>query len=441
METSQTNKPNGASTTHIFKQLSQQDNYSIWLLVLLCILESLITFSLYWFHSVRECLSSLLFITSFIILSGGIIGLFIDAKRHHHPSGFSPIILTKLLGNAIAPRKLGIVYLFVFVIHLGWITNSTFDLISTDGAEFNVRILIPLFTAFAGIFCLVCFFPDPYIKKNEKATKVFVSGMSTIYLDRLKGDVEDNTEKKKIEEKANVIPLVRMLTLLAPTESCKLIILKSKDGMKPPSKGTPRTDEKQHTADSSQTNNNQTDELESLRNDLDTAYTFWKRDKESDDEKAKREQLYNEYHIDATTFHTESSAENDETDKFTALLIKLFAGFELPEHIESIKKMDIAFTKACDYNKYDECFTTVNDTVNNLDDEEHEIIFNLTPGTVVVSSVMTLLAIDGDRKLYYHEQGNNGRSIANQIKEVNKSKLPIQNLLSEALEKLSGGHH
>lgn len=54
---------------------------------------------------------------------------------------------------------------------------------------------------------------------------------------------------------------------------------------------------------------------------------------------------------------------------------------------------------------------------------------------------MTLLAIDGDRKLYYHEQGSKATDIAKRIKQVDKSKLPIQNLLSEALEKLSGEHY
>ena len=166
MKTSHINASENTSTTRIFKRLNQQDNYSLWMLILLGSLEVLTTISLYWFHSVHELLSSLIFIVLFIIFSGGIIGLFIDAKRHHHPSGISPIILTKLLGNAIAPRKLGIIYLFVFVIHLGWITNSTFDLISTDGTEFNPRTFIPLITAIVGILCLVCFFHDPYIKKN-----------------------------------------------------------------------------------------------------------------------------------------------------------------------------------------------------------------------------------------------------------------------------------
>ncbi len=452
MKTSHTNASENTSTTRIFKRLNQQDNYSLWMLILLGSLEVLTTISLYWFHSVHELLSSLIFIVLFIIFSGGIIGLFIDAKRHHHPSGISPIILTKLLGNAIAPRKLGIIYLFVFVIHLGWITNSTFDLISTDGTEFNPRTFIPLITAIVGILCLVCFFPDPYIKKNEKATKVFVSGMSYLNLDNLKELVKTNSEKKVIEERVNIIPLIRMLTLLNPSEPCKLVILKSTNGFQRPSKEdfankeASHTNEKLSIANSPQANNNETYTLESLKNDLATAFTFWKQDNETGNEKQKRKQLYDEYQIEATTFHTIFTDENTENEdkeenNFLALLIKLFARIEFPQHLETIKNMEITFTKKCDYNNYDDSFKTVNEIANDLDNEEHEIIFNLTPGTVVVSSVMTLLAIDGDRKLYYHEQGSKATDIAKRIKQVDKSKLPIQNLLSEALEKLSGEHY
>jgi len=423
------------------------------MLILLCLLEILITISLYRFHSIHELLDSLIFIVFFLIFSGGLIGLFIDARRHHHPTGFSPVILTKLLGNAIAPRKLGIVYLFFFVIHLGWITNSSFDLISTDGTGFDARILIPLFTAITGIFCLVCFFPDPYIKKSEKATKVFVSGMSTVNIDSLKDTIE-HSEKTTIEAKVSLIPIVRMLTLLHSSEPCKLVILKSSESIKRLPKEA-AANKKAVSSQNKETSYPDTYDwnstvLDSLRKDFTTAFTFWKQDKESDEEKRKRKQLYDDFQIDSTTFHSilpddKTEVNDKEENQFLALLIKLFARFELPQYTETIRKMEITFTKKCDYNQYDNCFNTVNEIANYLDNEEHEIIFNLTPGNVVVSSVMTMLAIDGDRKLYYHEQGSKKpdhsqeTDIAQYIKQVDKSKLPIQNLLSEALEKLSGG--
>ena len=57
-------------------------------------------------------------------------------------------------------------------------------------------------------------------------------------------------------------------------------------------------------------------------------------------------------------------------------------------------------------------------------------------GTVTMSSVMTLIAVDGDRDLYYYSQDTN-QSECLRMKKVNKSMIPLENLLSQALENIT----
>ena len=71
-----------------------------------------------------------------------------------------------------------------------------------------------------------------------------------------------------------------------------------------------------------------------------------------------------------------------------------------------------------------------------LDTEDNKLVFNLTPGTTVVSALMTILAIDSQRTLFYYRQGDVPPNTKRLI-EVNKSNIPLRNLLSQALESLN----
>ena len=68
--------------------------------------------------------------------------------------------------------------------------------------------------------------------------------------------------------------------------------------------------------------------------------------------------------------------------------------------------MEITFSnESIDYNEdSDFAYHRISEEVELLDDASHQLYFNLTPGTGVISSLMMLLAIDGDRKLYYYSQ-------------------------------------
>ena len=74
----------------------------------------------------------------------------------------------------------------------------------------------------------------------------------------------------------------------------------------------------------------------------------------------------------------------------------------------------------------------------------HVLMKPAAPGTGIIGSLMTLMAIDGDRYLYYYSQepmptlnsDEEKRTFRErQVLPVDKSKVPLQALLSQALEK------
>lgn len=336
--------------------------------------------------------------------------------------GFSPVILTKLLGNAIVPSWLGVAYLLVFVIHLGWLTDSTFNIISLGGQGLDIRYVVPLCCSVGGLACIVSFFPDPYKKKDDGAVKVIVSGMSLMgqyQWKKLTTALESN-DITGVKE-TSIIPLIRMLVNYNEDEKCKLLILRSDQQTKDVFSPVRIVRKKDSTP------------MEMLKSEISTATTCFASSESENDCKA-RQTLYEHYGVD---FPTGSVSSDVELKRFLTILIKMFAHFELPDKLELIKRLDVEFTTPCNYNNYPECFDTMAKAIQEYDDDAHEIAFNITPGTALVSSVMTLLAIDGDKKLYYHEQSSDKTTPSQAIQEVDKTKLPIENLLSQALEKIS----
>ena len=116
------------------------------------------------------------------------------------------------------------------------------------------------------------------------------------------------------------------------------------------------------------------------------------------------------------------------------LLIKLTAKREFPNK-KWIDSMQVTFTTQCDYNDFSQCYNTLVKYITKLDDRNHRLILNLSPGTVVISSLMTLMAIDGDRELYYYSQ-DNSLPDERRMQQVDKKQIPLYNLLSQALEKM-----
>lgn len=298
-----------------------------------------------------------------------LIVIWIAGRMHNHQFSVRSVILTKLLANAIIPRRLGTIYLLFFVIHIGWLTNAAMSLfMPTDNLP---DVLIAIAVCVIGMLTLIAFFPNASQKKDKNPIKVFVSGISSITVPR-SGDVKD----------LNLRPLTRILQETKDeTDSCELLILRS------------------------------------------------------DFNKMNKDEIHNDIKNVLELLGSPMSQEIDKKmpiDQQLGILIKEAAKKEFPQK-KWLDSLSIEFTNECNYNAFDECYKAIEDKLKSKDNPAYQLIFNLTPGTGIVGSLMTLLAIDSDRSLYYYSQDKTLPD-NNRIKSVEKSKVPLQNLLSQALE-------
>jgi hypothetical protein len=98
------------------------------------------------------------------------------------------------------------------------------------------------------------------------------------------------------------------------------------------------------------------------------------------------------------------------------------------------QKLIIEFTESVDYDDYEKCFRAASNAMKKLDSKDHLFYFNLTPGTATIKLILTLLSINAKHRLFYYSQGK-----VSKLVEVDKSLLPLQNLLSQALETFETG--
>jgi len=292
-------------------------------------------------------------------------------------------ILTRLMANAVSPSWIGAFYLLLFIIHLGWIGDGSlnFFLFPTDRLQ---EIGYSMAVALIGITILIEFFPEGKIeKKDGKKKKIFISGISALF----------NTPQSLKSEKYNMIPLVRILEETDMNEDfCEMLILLS--DFYDPTKNNKNDNEKR---------NNVITQTISLS------------------EKGAQYVASPDYANQTMTAKLE-------------FLIRETAKSEFPNHDSWIdNNVKIHFTASCNYEKYSECFKLLSLAIKEYDTRENELCFNLTPGTAPISSIATLLSIDRNRKLYYYTQKADTN---NKIIEIEKSDIPLENLLSQALESL-----
>ncbi|MBO5580039.1 MAG: hypothetical protein J5952_06425 [Prevotella sp.] len=318
-----------------------------------------------------------------LISVGLVIALWCFGRLLKHKFSIRSVILTKLLANAIAPQRLGTLYLLYFVVHIGWLTNAAMSLFMPNDLK---HVLVSCFVCLVGMLVLIIFFPNGNREKVKNATKVFVSGISFI-----------SVPYTKQYQDLNLRPLVRILKETNDDiMNCEMLVLKSDfDGA------------------SDETISNKIKEV------LEFMYLQTLDDKENN-------------YLDCILKKIDQGMTINQQ---LALLIREVAKKEFPQK-KWIDSLRIEFTDACNYNEFDQCFSALDCKLQDKDNTLYQLVFNITPGTGIVGSLMTLMAIDGDRSLFYYNQDkrvlDNGR-----IKTVNKSKVPLENLLSQALETIT----
>lgn len=291
--------------------------------------------------------------------------------------GIRSVILTKLLANAITPRWLGVLYLFFFVVHLGWLTNAAMSLF-TPSYSFD-DIVTATLICIGGMIVLILFFPDGRDVKDKGAKEIIVSAMSLISIPR-SGNYTD----------LNLRPLVRIFQE-RHMNHCELLILRS-DYNKITDEGLSK----------------------SINDVMEFLFTHTNEDKS----------------LVASILNGKPILQQMEA------LIKKVAQIEFPERKEEIEQLKIDWTEPCDYNVFKSCHDALSKKIKEKDDKHHRLVCYVSPGTALVGALITLIAIDGNRELYYYSQEKN-MDDSKRLMLVNKNDIPLKNLLSQALETLN----
>ena len=303
--------------------------------------------------------------------------------------------LIKLLANTTGVRVLNVLYLFLFAFNFAGLSSAILPLFQPE-VKF-VNAIYPLGVLAIVLMGLIFFFPGVRDDKNDDAEYVFISGIS--FINRFdRAQVYDSF-------KLNLVPLVRMLQLCVDTNQkrlrkCQFLIVLS-DAFK---------------------------SFDIKVNDT----------------------LKDVMHVVCPEKENEIDL-NKGVDNNLRLLIREVAKKEFPTDkypllVKQIEIMKINFTQACNYNgDFDTVYARLDEKATPLDDSNHILYFNLTPGTGIIGGLMTLQAIDGDRELYYYSQKSLPEDIKDNpdaieefkkglLNKVPKSQIPLKNLLSQALE-------
>ena len=328
--------------------------------------------------------------------------LAIVAWKHKHLRPNSGI-LANLVSSTISPSWLGIAFLIVFISHFTWWMDVVIEFFKPVSDERYSWYLL-FFISSCGLIITGWFFPEGGLTpKDNKTRVVFFSGISL---------VPSGVNGRRIEySKFNIIPIVRMLQTVFDENGqfkgkpCKLVILNS-------------------DAKENQSVGNSDYEYPVLTGILTGpnpvgSSGFWKKDAEHLSIKKTSD--------DSTTLREEKLRN----------IIKDAALIEFPDKKEEIEALDICFTTPCDYDLFEECYTVLDEAVRHEDEPNAQLCFNLTPGTGIVGSLMTLFSIDADRLLFYYAQFTSDyRSNHERVQEAKKEKIHLESLLSQALQKL-----
>ena len=328
--------------------------------------------------------------------------LAIAAWKHKHLRPNSGI-LANLVSSTISPSWLGIAFLIVFISHFTWWMDVVIEFFKPVSDERDSWYLLFGISS-CGLIITGWFFPEGgLIPKDNKSRVVFFSGISL---------VPSGANGRKVEySKFNIIPIVRILQTVFDENGrfkgkpCKLVILNS-DAKENLNVGN--SDYEYPVLTGSFKGPNPVG-----------SSGFWKKDAEhlsikktSDDRTALREEKLRN-------------------------IIKDAALIEFPDKKEEIEALDICFTTPCDYDLFEECYTVLDEAVRHEDEPNAQLCFNLTPGTGIVGSLMTLFSIDADRLLFYYAQFTSDyRSNHERVQEAKKEKIHLESLLSQALQKL-----
>lgn len=339
----------------------------------------------------------------FFIIS--IIFLFrIRKKAKNNSFGFSMNSKTaaKLFANAIQPRVINVLYLIIFIVHLGCIGNIVYSLFT--GEYFSeIRLNIYFFIViFLGTYYLIYTFPRPE-KKEKNGKKIFFSGMPTLNL-RPNAGLIDNL---------NLIPFVSQFFVIQNSDKNiklnrgdKIFVLHTKE----------------HN-------------LNYFKKLFETDIPYLMGDGNCN------QAALDKYNKEIANIRTEFNMNPtvDEINNIIRKIVKMVTKYVFSENkdiCEIVDQIEIIFTTTTDYNNFNDCYMKAQQVIEEEEKKGYEIILNCSPGTVAVSACLTILSMQRNRRLLYYSQDKQ-ITPKYRMQEIMENKLDFKELIEKISEELS----
>ncbi|WP_455584488.1 hypothetical protein [Bacteroides sp.] len=323
-----------------------------------------------------------------------------DKKQENKLNSLTHIAV-KLLANAIRPRMINMLFLFVFLVHISCIGNAVFSLLTTNSFYEFIQYAFVLIVLICSILYIILIFPI-VPPSPECLQSVFYSGISSPI------SFNPDRQSNKIEiDRNNLLPLVRAFYIknrkhtIQIKEGDIIYILLSNQLTVSKLKEQLNSLEK---ASFNSTRPDKTIYLEELRTNLQHAIT-----------------------------------DNEQLEDILEAIIKAFAFFEFRDNAEicnALEKVKVKFSQPIDCDDFDSCFVEAKNTMQNYANQNYEIIINSSPATKVITSVLTLLSIQNDRYLLYFKQFSQ-IDIKDKMCLTVKNDKSVKELIEELADELS----
>lgn len=360
----------------------------------------------YCFFEIEECCILLKIFILFLI----VYSLYLYAKIKKYNIGIHAHTASKLLANAISPRFINLLFLFIFVIHITWLGNSSFNIISKESDFDNILIFT---IAFISTLIIISIFPTPHIYKKSMQN-VYFSGISFPLTDKISPVTS-----------WNIFPLIRGLKDLNVNDH--ICILLSNAWL--------------------QLKNESSDFISKLLSKhYDESFIYLSDVKEGDTSSRKVKKSVEALQRLAESLNGICEYLNKERksglEPLTSLeyalkeYIKALIIYEYPDKELIISTISFDFTPPCDYNDFDSCYQLADEKLNMYEKRGDSIVINSTPGTVVATAISTLLSLDSDRRLLYYKQFCSD-TIEDRIKETKCNDISLNELIDRVTEKIS----
>lgn len=355
------------------------------------------------------------------------------------------MVLKKLLANAIAPKRISAFYLLFFIIHLTWISDATLNLFLSHAYPCWPEILVSFGISVFGLCALIFFFPTENLKEDKNNPRVFVSGISMLLA-------------PSEYESLNLLPLVRALKFKDPNNSAEnqnlkniflilrtdMLLVEKDVNIKLTNPRELLSWERLYKVWVFLKNCNIISNVNAKQEDVDSIDNTFKKVIEisekrkglsGDDIEAKVTEIKHDI-IDFIN----NDGNQVNLDRILKYIIRILVKTEFRKEgyvseptlnvDEENENLKIVLTDGCDYNIFESCQKVLQESLRSYNDDEYNIIFNITPGTSIVGALMMLFGVDPMKKACFYAQDGSKRII-----KIDKDYSVFNKIFKEVLAK------